>query len=162
MSIAIGGFMGVGKSTAGRILAERMDLPFVDVDEQIELLEGRSVSAIFDRDGEEHFRTLETDALKTALGESPVVLALGGGALHRAENLDALKEKATILVLWMPLKSLQARVDATIGSRPLWRNADELFLAREAGYRSAGTLVDVDGLNRSEVADTLQRVLACD
>lgn len=161
MSIAIGGFMGVGKSTAGRMLAERMELPFVDLDEQIELSEGRSVSAIFDRDGEEHFRTLEADALKAALVESPVVLALGGGALHRAENLDALKGKATVLVLWMPLESLQARVDATSGSRPLWRDASALFLAREAGYRSAGTLVDVDGLNRSEVADTLQRVLAC-
>jgi len=161
MSIAIGGFMGVGKSTAGRMLAERMALPFVDLDERIERSEGRSVAAIFERDGEEHFRALESDALLAALAAPPVVVALGGGALHRAENIDALKGKARVLVLWMPLEALKLRLDRESANRPLWGDADALFLSRDAGYRSAGTMLNVDGLSRSEVADKLQEVLAC-
>ena len=85
------GFMGCGKSTVGRKLASLLKCDFVDMDYYIEKTEGRSISEIFQSDGEKYFRDIETETIKKFKGVSGVI-ATGGGALLREENGLAAKE----------------------------------------------------------------------
>ncbi len=71
---------GSGKSSAGKALAERLHWPFVDLDQEIEKQEGRTVSRILEEEGEAAFRDMETEALMQVSDENPRVIALGGGA----------------------------------------------------------------------------------
>ena len=88
--IVLTGFMGSGKSTVGRRLAQRLGWRFVDLDSLIEQRHGRAVTRIFADSGEPAFRAMETDALTSSLGESRLVVALGGGALETSANRHAL------------------------------------------------------------------------
>ena len=85
------GFMGCGKSTVGRRLASALKCSFIDMDDYIEKKEGRSISEIFETDGEEYFRNLETETIKN-FGNKKGVIATGGGALLREENGRAAKK----------------------------------------------------------------------
>jgi len=160
-TIAIGGFMGVGKSTVGRLLARRLGLPFVDLDEAIERHCGRSVSQIFEEDGEAHFREVEEQALKAALGGSRIVLSLGGGTLHQPKSLAYLQARADIVVLWLPFEALRGRLGEQDSTRPLWAQSMQIFVEREQGYRAAGAVVDVHDLDPDGAVDAVERVLAC-
>src|SRR4051812_50182187 len=82
--------MGAGKSTVGRILAERWGVTFRDTDDDLEAAEGRTISDIFVDSGEEHFRTVERDAVTRALAEHDGVLAVGGGAGMAEETRAAM------------------------------------------------------------------------
>ena len=87
------GFMGSGKSTLGKILAGKLDCPFIDTDHYIEKKEGRKITDIFADDGEEYFRNLETEVLKELLeSKERKVLSLGGGTPLREENQALIKE----------------------------------------------------------------------
>lgn len=94
------GFMGSGKSTLGKMLADKLDCPFVDTDHYIEEREGRLVRDIFATDGEEYFRSVETNVLKELLKEEDKkVLALGGGTPLREENRAILKDAGYVIFL---------------------------------------------------------------
>ena len=160
-TIAIGGFMGVGKSTAGRLLSQRLCLPFVDLDAAIEGHCGLSVRQIFLEHGEAYFRGVEEKVLKGLLDGPPIVLSLGGGTLHQSGCLEPLQARALIVVLWMPIEAIQERIGSDDSTRPLWSESAALFEDREQGYRDAGTLLNVNDLAPSEVADALERVVAC-
>jgi shikimate kinase/3-dehydroquinate synthase len=93
--IALVGFMGAGKSTLGRQVAERLGRPFIDVDAELENLTGRSIRQLFEAEGEAFFRTKEAKVTVERLHTSPpAVLALGGGALGSSQVRDALRERA--------------------------------------------------------------------
>jgi shikimate kinase len=79
LRIALVGYMGSGKSTVGKLLSERMSIPFIDLDEVIEKREGKTIAALFDEKGEAHFRQLESDTLREILTQNtPFILATGG------------------------------------------------------------------------------------
>src|SRR5256885_10732157 len=84
------GFMGTGKSTVGALLAARWGWPFVDLDGRIEQQAGATITELFARGGEAAFRDLETATLKVAAGEGLQVVAVGGGAVKRPENLTLM------------------------------------------------------------------------
>ena len=98
-NIALIGMPGCGKTTVGRTLAQITDRPFVDIDEQIESLAGKSIPEIFANDGEESFRSLETQALAEESAKSGMVIATGGGVVTRPENLDLLRQNSLIIYL---------------------------------------------------------------
>lgn len=94
------GFMGSGKSTYGKLIANKLGYSFVDTDHYIERKEGRSVSDIFSDDGEEYFRSLETEVLKELMQEKkPLVLSLGGGTPLREDNRELMKDRGYTIFL---------------------------------------------------------------
>ncbi|HWB54860.1 MAG TPA: shikimate kinase [Tepidisphaeraceae bacterium] len=91
MNIVLIGYRGSGKTTVGKLLADRLKMPFVDTDDLIVRRAGQNIAAIFNRHGEQKFRDLETQALNESLQQDGQILALGGGAVIREENRNALK-----------------------------------------------------------------------
>ena len=158
-SIAIGGFMGVGKSTVGRRVAARLGAPFVDLDAEIERRTNKSVAALFGELGEPVFRSLETDTLTSILDRGWSVIALGGGTLHQESNRSLLRGRADVLVLWASYESIAARLHKQDASRPLWPDAPRLWLERREGYESFGTVVDVEGLGPDAAATAVVEAL---
>ncbi|GAA4581106.1 shikimate kinase [Actinocorallia cavernae] len=149
------GPMGVGKSTVGRLLAERLDVGYRDTDDDIVAAEGREISEIFVDEGEEHFRALEKAAVATALTEHRGVLALGGGAVLDADS-RALLAPHPVVYLSMDVEEAVRRTGLNV-ARPLlavnprkqWR---ELMEARRHLYEEVATaVVTTDGRTPEEV-----------
>jgi shikimate kinase len=141
------GFMGSGKTTVGRLLADVMCFSFVDLDERVEARAGCAIAKIFTDSGEAEFRRMERDALREALALERVVVATGGGAFTAPENRDLLAGKAVTVWLNPDFATVLRRVDAQEGAeRPLFtdrKRAAELFTARAETYRLADCRVDV-------------------
>jgi shikimate kinase len=161
--VVLVGPMGAGKTTVGRLLAERWGVPFRDTDDVVEQAEGRSVSDIFVDSGEEHFRALERAAVRQALAEHPGVLALGGGAVMSEETRAGLAGHPVVF-LRVGLTDAAARVGLGT-SRPLLlgnvRGTMKALLdERTPVYESVSTgSVDTDGRTPAEVADLVEEVL---
>lgn len=158
--IVLVGPMGVGKSTVGALLAERLRRAYRDTDDVIVAAEGRSVADIFAEEGEEHFRALEKDAVATALAEHDGVLALGGGAVGDAGTRRLLAAHTAVVHLSMGAEEAAGRAELTT-ARPLlagdprerWQ---ELVEARAHLYAEvARVVVATDGRTPEEVADAV-------
>lgn len=148
------------------ILARRLGCSHADLDREVERRSGRAVSAIFEQEGEERFRDLESLALAQALGAAePVVLACGGGVLGRAANRELLSARAR--VIWLTVEPGEAakrlRAPGSTGRPLLHGGAPEeglraLLQRRGAAYAAAAdATVETDGLVPEEVAE---RILA--
>ena len=118
MPIFLTGFMGVGKSKVGLSLARRMERLFIDTDQMVELRAGKSISAIFADEGEEYFRRVEHECIIETCDRADVVVALGGGAITRAENVAALRSSGVLVCLEADIDTIFARVDRR-DDRPL-------------------------------------------
>ena len=146
--LALIGFMGAGKSTLGREAAERVERPFVDVDDLVAAESGDTVAALFARDGEERFREVEEDwAVSMLESGDPSVIALGGGAVESERTRRALREGATTVWLDVPVDDAWERSRGT--ARPLAQDEDEfraLYERRRPVYQDAAEFVarDVD------------------
>ena len=119
------GFMGAGKSTMGKLVANKLGCSFIDTDAYIEKKEGRSISDIFTDDGEAYFRSAETDALRELLkSDERYVLALGGGTPLLEENRALLKEKGAY-VIFLKVSAMDAfeRLKDAV-TRPLIQGAN--------------------------------------
>ncbi len=132
--IILTGFMGTGKSTVGRLLADRYGLHFMDTDDEIARQAGNSIPSIFESIGERGFRALETQVMQNLGPSQGRVIATGGGALLAAENRAVLREDQRVFCLTCRLDDLERRLNDPSG-RPLlsgeWR---ELLQSREATY----------------------------
>jgi shikimate kinase len=155
--------MGAGKTTVGRLLAERWGVPFRDTDDDVEQAEGRSISDIFVDSGEDHFRALERSAAAHALAKHPGVLALGGGAVMAEETRRAAADHPVVF-LRVGLTDAAARVGLG-ASRPLLlgnvRGTMKALLdERTPVYESlAVAVVDTDGRTPDEVALLVEEAL---
>jgi shikimate kinase len=153
------GFMGAGKTSVGQALARRLGWRFVDLDQEIELREGRTIAEIFAVAGEQDFRRIETAALRDLVSEigrsSPVVIALGGGAPVGDENAALLAGcGAPQVFLDAPFEVVRQRCAATAPSRPLFqheKDAQRLYESRRLHYLRAGLRVDT-GIRSPEQA----------
>jgi shikimate dehydrogenase len=121
-SVALIGFMGVGKSSIGRVLAKKLDKPFVDVDKRIEKKAGKSIAHIFAEDGEPAFRELERAATAEVARQARQVIACGGGVVLNKSNTDALKKNCVLVYLKASEGAVRKRVSSARGKRPLLAN----------------------------------------
>lgn len=160
-SIVLVGLMGAGKTTIGRRLARRLDLPFFDADEEIEAAAGRTVSEIFSDFGEAAFRDGERKVIARLLSEGPrKVLALGGGAFMSEETRALVKGQALSIWLRAELETLMDRVSRR-NTRPLLKTEDpravmaDLMARRAPVYGEADLIVDVDGATHETTAARL-------
>ncbi|MEU0333732.1 shikimate kinase [Streptomyces sp. NPDC006193] len=153
--IVLVGPMGVGKSTVGRLLAERLGVGYRDTDDDIVAERGRSIADIFVEEGEPAFRALEKEAVRRALAEHDGVLALGGGAILDADT-RALLAGQRVVYLSMDVEEAVRRTGLNV-ARPLlavnprkqWR---ELMEARRHLYEEVATaVVPTDGRTPDEV-----------
>ncbi|MBJ6617467.1 shikimate kinase [Streptomyces griseoincarnatus] len=157
--LVLTGPMGVGKSTVGRLLAERLGVGYRDTDDDIVAAEGRSISDIFVEDGEPAFRALEKEAVRQALASHHGVLALGGGAILDPDT-RALLAGERVVHLSMDVEEAvrrtglgAARPLLAINPRKQWR---ELMEARRHLYEETATaVVPTDGRTPEEVADAV-------
>jgi shikimate kinase len=159
------GFMGCGKSTHGRKIASVLKMPFTDLDAYIQTKESKTVQFIFDNEGEEEFRTLETKYLSEIVNNpKPQVISLGGGTVCFNNNLELIKEKGVLVYIQMPAGALAERLQKSKQKRPLLKNlkADELELfiekklqERELFYKQADIIVDGINLNHLQLHQLL-------
>ncbi len=161
------GMMGVGKSTVGRLVAAELDRPLFDSDEMIEQRSGRTVREIWSTDGEDAFRTLETDTLLEALAESEAsVIAAAGGVVLSERNREALAS-ADAHVVWL-LADVDVLVDRVRNGmhRPLLDDDPEgtlrrMYIERAALYQEvADAVVSVDHRSPNDVAKAVLRCCA--
>lgn len=122
-SIVLVGLMGAGKSTVGRRLAQKLNLPFMDADHEIEAAAGMSIPDIFSNYGEDYFRDGERRVIARLLQEGPLVLATGGGAFMSEETRARIAEAGISIWLKADLNVLMRRVRKR-SNRPLLQNAD--------------------------------------
>ena len=162
-NIILEGFMGSGKSTVSELLSDRLSLELMDTDACIEQTEGRSISSIFDEDGEEAFRDMETELL-TMIAEDhlrDMVISLGGGMPVREENRKLLKESGKVVYLKASPETIYERVKGDT-TRPLLQSADplarikELLDKRSAVYDEAADLIiETDGKTPEEIVSEI-------
>lgn len=160
--LALIGFMGSGKTTVGRLVAEMLGLNLVDLDEVIAAQAGQSIPEIFAREGEAGFRRREREALLGISGRKGLVLATGGGIVVDPENVADLRRHGSVVFLRASLAEITARVGGG-SSRPLWAGRPpeelaELWSAREKLYLGAADYaVETDGRDPAEVAGEIAR-----
>ena len=156
-NLTLVGFMGVGKSTVGRIAAEQLRLNFVDTDALIESRLGMSVADIFEREGEAAFRQYERQEVAQLAGQRGLVIAAGGGLVMDPANLASLKSHSLVVCLWAAPETIWERVRDQ-SHRPLLRAPDpqakirEMLAARAPAYHQADVLIGSDLRSVKEVA----------
>jgi len=165
MNIVLIGFMGAGKTAVGRLLASELKLDYLDTDQLIEQAEKRTIAQIFKSDGEEAFRRLETEVLKTLQDYDNFVLSTGGGMVLRPENVALLKTLGPVVLLRASAEVICRRIGQE-KHRPLLDVADplaevrKLLAGREAFYdRAADHIVETSDLTPAGVAKEISQWL---
>jgi len=170
MNIALIGYRGSGKTTIGKLLANRLWMDFVDTDAVIQQKAGKSIREIFEEAGEEGFRNLESGAIGEVMGKDNQVVALGGGAILRAENVAAIKKAAKVIYLWADAATLHARIAGdpeTARTRPsltvaggTLEEVEALLARRDPLYRAAAdAMLEVNRLTPEDATAHLMRLV---
>jgi shikimate kinase len=168
-TVALVGMMGAGKTSIGKRLAARLEVPFADADQEIEAAAGMTVAEIFEKYGEPEFRRLERSVIARLLGEGPRVLATGGGAYMDETTRAAMKAAAFTIWLKAPVDILLGRVRKRQGAdqtRPLLANDDmrctleRLLAAREPAYATADMVLESGEEPHAALLDKIVAALA--
>jgi shikimate kinase len=158
------GFMASGKTTIGRALADQLGWPFVDIDSEIEAAHGKTIAQIFSDHGEQTFRDLETEAIRSRVlrieAGYPSVIALGGGAFVQPRNWELIENNGVTVWLDCEIERIRERLgdDAT---RPLAANPESLtrlFADRRPLYSRADFRIEVDCDDVTEIVRKILRL----
>jgi len=164
--VALVGLRGAGKSTVGRLLARRLDVPFIEMDALITETSGLTLEQLFELHGERYYRRLERETLRRILARhEPAVVAAAGGIVNEPVSWELLSERATVVWLRARAEDHWARVAEQGDRRPM---ADDpaamddlraILAAREKIYAEARLVVDTGERTPEQVAETIQRKL---
>jgi len=162
-TIVLTGMSGSGKSSVGKVLAEKCDLKFIDIDEQIVLNEKKEINEIFSQYGEQYFREIEVRTIKNIFEPENLVISLGGGAFENDKTRKFLLNNSIVIYLQtLPRTILNRLKNAT--DRPLLNNnmnlsaIKELFNSRKNNYELAHFTVITDNKN---IEDLAGEILKC-
>lgn len=157
-NIYLVGMMGSGKTVTGKKLAELLSYSFLDLDERIQQKSGRTVSEIFEKDGESSFRDQERKVLEETISTDKQVVATGGGAVLRSENISLMRRAGKVVFLDTSLNVIWDRVKNK-KDRPLLKGDNpfeklkKIFYDRESIYQDAADfIVNTDGLSADTAA----------
>ena len=147
------GMPGAGKTTVGRLLAQKTGKAFLDLDEEIVRRAGKSIPAIFAEVGEAGFRELESNLIRALSAMEGTVIATGGGAILRAENVIRLKQNGRLFFLDRPLAALTPTADRPLGDTT--RKLQRLYETRLPAYAAAADRIIDASLQPEELAEAL-------
>ncbi len=171
--IYLTGFMGCGKSTIGPVLAARLGYEFIDLDQAIERIAGKTVQSIFSSEGEEAFRRLEALKLRSVSRTARAVISLGGGAVASEDNLYFAKTNGMLIYLRVAHEELAERLRESAPDRPLLQDREgrplsgpdllarieEMMAKRERFYEQADIVLDIESHGVEEVVDMAMEAL---
>lgn len=157
-SIVLIGFMGVGKTTIGELVAQKLYRDFIDIDKEIEKEFKMTTTDIFKIHGEEVFRNYEKEMIQAFSKQKLKIISIGGGAYMQPEVREACLTNCTVFYLDVSWEEWKERLDILIDSRPILqsRNIDEieeLFHARQGAYSHNNSTLTVNYQSPEEVAD---------
>lgn len=156
INLALVGFMGTGKTSVGRLVADQLRFSFLDTDQLIEERAGKSIRDIFAQDGEAAFREHERSMVAELSAQKNTVIATGGGLAVNEENLASLKRHALVVCLWASPETIWERVRNQT-HRPLLNDPDPLAKIRQLltdrlpYYRQADVLMNTSVRSLNEV-----------
>ncbi len=165
--IILMGFMGTGKSTTGRILAQKLGYEFLDLDKIIEEKEQRSIPEIFQKEGEAYFRRKEKEMARAVCQKDNTVIAVGGGTVVDPENKELLLSAGKLIALYADVDTILERTRGE-GTRPVLDKAAEagrreaiehLLKERRDAYRGAHFSIDTSHISPLEVAEGILRFI---
>lgn len=162
--IYLTGIMGSGKSTVGKLLARNLSYPFIDTDHEIVKREKRSINKIFETDGEDYFRNLETQVLKDLDPSSKMIVATGGGIVLRSENREIMSNKGIVFFLDTPVEQIAKRLEGDT-ERPLLKNSpleerlNTLLDQRYEFYKDKSIRLDADMLTPFQAVNVIKKIL---
>ncbi len=157
------GFMGTGKTTVGRAVAQRIGFECIDTDHEIEREQDRSIAQIFAKDGEAAFRKMERSFIEIDPRQTRTVVACGGGLVIEPGMAAELKSRGVVICLHASIETILARTSRH-RTRPLLDVGDPdaqaraLFAKRDPIYRSVGTLVLTDSRPLSDIVAHVIRI----
>jgi shikimate kinase len=154
------GMMGSGKTFVGEKVADRLGLAFIDSDDEVVELSGRSIESLFS-EGEAAFRAIEHDVILTIASSQDQVVATGGGSVLNQGNVNAMRASGTTVLLAADAQTLQTRLEGT-SDRPLLTTSGDIATIarkREAVYATSADVV-VNTVGRS-IEDIVEEVVAC-
>lgn len=155
--LVIIGMPGSGKSTLGKMVAEKTGKQFIDLDEYIVELSGKKIPQLFEQ-GEEYFREVETNACREVASRRDLVVATGGGVVKKAVNMEIFRKDSIILFLNRPLNFILA--DIEIGSRPLLKDGKKKLLTLyEERFELYKTYADDIVVNDGKINETVEKVI---
>ncbi len=161
-NIALIGFMGVGKTAVGKVLAEKLRRSFVELDSLIEQKARKSIPDIFQQDGEVAFRELEIEVTKEVSKDRNLVIACGGGLVLNKINIDRLRQQSRIVYLTASPRVILKRVSGEAGERPLLSVPDKvseirglLGFRRPFYERAADIIINTSKLDIDSIAEQI-------
>ncbi len=166
MNIVLIGYRGTGKSSVGKLLAERSGRTLMSTDAEVVRRAGRSVPEIVKQHGWDHFRDLESDVCRDLAGKDDLIIDTGGGAILRKDNVDRLKVGGILFWLTAEVPTISRRIGgdtqrpSLTGAKSFVEEIEEVLRERTPIYRAAADhVIATDGRTVGEIADAVQGVL---
>ena len=162
MNIVLIGYRGTGKSTVGKILAERLGRELVSTDAEIIRRARLPVSDIVQRFGWDHFRDLESEVCRDLAGKDRLIIDTGGGAILRQQNVDGLKKNGVLIWLTADVRTITERIGgetqrpSLTGAKSFTEEVEEVLRERQPKYKSAANhIIETDRRSVVEVAEAI-------
>lgn len=156
-NIVLIGMPGAGKTTIGKMLSEKLELEFKDVDDFIERESGKTISELFNI-SEEHFRSVESKACRTLSNNCPIVIATGGGVVKNPSNMEALKSTGIVVFIDRPLEDIAG--DVEIAKRPLLKDGvQKLYPLYNERYKLYIEYSDLHVFNDKKIEDVVDKII---
>jgi len=162
MNIVLIGYRGTGKSTVGKILAERLGRELVSTDAEIIRRARLPVPDIVQRFGWDHFRDLESEVCRDLAGKDGLIIDTGGGAILRQQNVDSLKKNGVLIWLTADVRTITERIGgdtqrpSLTGAKSFTEEVEEVLRERQPKYKSAANhIIETDGRSVAEVVEAI-------